>query len=274
MSLSVSAIGIGRYGVYPLAAEAVDASGLRVGIERTFLPFWPGTAAADPSPRLKIAWVWPLLSAPQQGICPELTSNSLASSIATGGRLGTLLATGSAYAASAHLTWAVDPGLLQSVATMTHPYRVGGSADCTGAAAYPASPAATQWLSGVRAVSSGQQMFMTPYDDVDVAALTHQGLDSDLTNAYRLGAAAASAVLGTSSGPSSAGPRGRYADRRREAARSRGRPTGWPIPACSPTSRSTGSTPWCSAAARCAPPAASTPPTTRWPRHRRPPGRP
>ena len=205
VSLSVSAIGIARYGVYPLAAEAVDASGLRAGIERTFLPFWPGTAAADPSPRLKIAWVWPLLSAPQQGICPELTSNSLASSIATGGRLGTLLATGSAYAASAHLTWAVDPGLLQSVATMTHPYRVGGSADCTGAAAYPASPAATQWLSGVRAVSSGQQMFMTPYDDVDVAALTHQGLDSDLTSAYRLGAAAASAVLGTSSGPSSAG---------------------------------------------------------------------
>ena len=204
VSLSVSAIGIARYGVYPLAAEAVAASGLRAGVERTFLPFWPGTAAADPSPRLKIAWVWPLLSAPQQGICPELTSNSLASSIATSGRLGTLLATGSAYAASAHLTWAVDPGLLQSAATMTQPYRVGGSADCTGAAAYPASPAATQWLSGVRAVSSGQ-MFMTPYDDVDVAALTHQGLDSDLRSAFRLGAAAASAVLGTSAGPSSAG---------------------------------------------------------------------
>ena len=205
VSLSVSAIGIGQFGVYPLAAQAVDSIGLPVGIERTFLPFWPGSAAADPSPRLKIAWVWPLLSAPQQGICPELTSNSLASSIAPGGRLGTLLATGSAYAASAHLTWAVDPGLLQSVATMTHPYRVGGAADCTGGTAHPASPAAAQWLYGVQAVSSGQQMFMTPYDDVDVAALTHQGLDSDLTNAYRLGASAASAVLGTSSGPSPAG---------------------------------------------------------------------
>ena len=205
VSLSVSAIGIGQFGVYPLAAQAVDSIGLPVGIERTFLPFWPGSAAADPSPRLKIAWVWPLLSAPQQGICPELTSNSLASSIAPGGRLGTLLATGSAYAASAHLTWAVDPGLLQSVATMTHSYRVGGAADCTGGTAHPASPAAAQWLYGVQAVSSGQQMFMTPYDDVDVAALTHQGLDSDLTNAYRLGASAASAVLGTSSGPSPAG---------------------------------------------------------------------
>ena len=82
---------------------------------------------------------------------------------------------------------------------------MGGAADCTGGTAHPASPAAAQWLSGVRAVSSGQQMFMTPYDDVDVAALTHQGLDSDLTNAYRLGASAASAVLGTSSGPSPAG---------------------------------------------------------------------
>ena len=205
VSLSVSAIGIGQFGVYPLAAQAVDSIGLPVGIERTFLPFWPGSTAADPSPRLKIAWVWPLLSAPQQGICPELTSNSLASGIAPGGRLGTLLATGSAYAASAHLTWAVDPGLLQSVATMTHSYRVGGAADCTGGTSHPASAAAAQWLSGVRAVSSGQQMFLTPYDDVDVAALTHQGLDSDLTNAYRLGASAASAVLGTSTGPSPAG---------------------------------------------------------------------
>ena len=205
VSLSVTAIGISEFGVYPLAAQAVDAIGLPVGTARTFLPFWPGAAAAGLTQRLKVAWVWPLLNAPQQGICPALTSNSLATSIAPGGRLGTLLATGSAYAASADLTWAVDPGLLQSVSTMTHAYRVGGTAACTGGIPYRASPAAAQWLSGVRAVASSQQMFTTPYDDVDVAALTHNGLDSDLASAYHQSGLAASALLGVSSRPSSAG---------------------------------------------------------------------
>ena len=103
VSLSVTSIGIAAFGVYPLAAEAVDAIGLPVGTARTFLPFWPGAAASGMSQRLKVAWVWPLLNAPQQGICPQLSSNSLAGSIAPGGRLGTLLATGSAYATSAGL---------------------------------------------------------------------------------------------------------------------------------------------------------------------------
>ncbi len=207
VSLPVTAIGISEFGVYPLAAQAVDAIGLPVGTARTFLPFWPGAAAAGLTQRLKVAWVWPLLNAPQQGICPALTSNGLATSIAPGGRLGTLLATGSAYAASADLTWAVDPGLLQSVSTMTHAYRVGGTAACTGGIPYRASPAAAQWLYGVRAVASSQQMFTTPYDDVDVAALTHNGLDSDLASAYHQGGLAASALLGVSSRRSSAAGR-------------------------------------------------------------------
>ncbi len=205
VSLSVTAIGISEFGVYPLAAQAVDAIGPPVGTARTFLPFWPGAAAAGQTQRLKVAWVWPLLNAPQQGICPALTSNSLATSIAPGGRLGTLLATGSAYAASADLTWAVDPGLLQSVSTMTHAYRVGETAACTGGIPYRASPAAAQWLSGVRTVASSQRVFATPYDDVDVAALTHNGLDSDLASAYHLSRLAAGTLLGVSSRPSSAG---------------------------------------------------------------------
>jgi Family of unknown function (DUF6049) len=208
VSLPVTAIGISAFGVYPLAAQAVDAVGLPVGTARTFLPFWPGGAASGLSQRLKVAWVWPLLNAPLQGICPQLTSNSLAGSIAPGGRLGTLLATGSAYAASAGLTWAVDPGLLQSAATMTHPYRVGGTAACSGGTIHRASPAAAQWLSAVRAASSSQQMFTTPYDDVDVAALSHQGLDSGLTSAYHQSQVAASSLLGTSSATGSSAGRG------------------------------------------------------------------
>jgi hypothetical protein len=214
VSLPVNAVGMTQFGVYPLAAQAVDVIGLPVGTDRTFLPFWPGAAAAGVTQPLKIAWVWPLINTPQQGMCAALTSNSLAGSVAGGGRLDTLVTSGAAYSARAHLTWAVDPGLLNSVSTMTGPYRVGGAADCVGGARHHASSAAAQWLSTLKTATSGQQMFVTPYDDVDVAALTHQGLDSDLTTAFSQGRSVGSALLGRSFGPApAAGSAGRSAPR-------------------------------------------------------------
>jgi Family of unknown function (DUF6049) len=195
LSLSVNSIGIGQFGVYPLSVQAEDATATSVGVEHTFLPYWPGAAAAGVSHPLQIAWVWPLISAPQQGVCAALTSNSLASSVAAGGRLNTLLSTGTAYP-KADLTWAVDPGLLASISTMTRRYRVGAGTDCSGGVAHHASAAAAQWLSGVRAAAGDQQLFTTPYDDVDVAALTHQGLDNDLRSAYSQGRSAAGSLLG------------------------------------------------------------------------------
>jgi hypothetical protein len=205
VSLPVSAIGMSGFGVYPLAAQAVDVIGMPVGTDRTFLPFWPGASASGMTQRLKIAWVWPLISAPQQGICTALASESLARSVAGGGRLDTLLTTGAAYSARAGLTWAIDPALLNSVATMTSSYGVGGSPECTGSTRRHASAAAAQWLSTLRAATARQQMFVTPYADVDVAALTHKGLDSDLTSAYNQGRSVASALLGRSFGPPAAG---------------------------------------------------------------------
>ena len=198
LSLSVRSIGINQFGVYPLAVQARDAAGVTVGIQRTFLPYWPGASAAGVSKPLRIAWIWPLINPPQQGICTALTSNSLAASVAPGGRLSTLLNVGSSYATRADLTWSVDPSLLSSVSTMTRSYRVGASTACDGGVSHHASTAATQWLSGVRAAAAGQQMFTTPYDDVDVAALTHQGLDTDLRTAYGLAGSTASALLGDS----------------------------------------------------------------------------
>jgi hypothetical protein len=203
LSLSVRSIGIGQFGVYPLAVQAENSAGLVVGIQRTFLPYWPGARAAGVSQPLRIAWIWPLMNAPQQGICTALTSNSLATSLGSGGRLGTLLSVGAAYASKADLTWAVDPGLLSSASTMTHPYKVGPSTDCAGGVSHQASTAAAQWLSGVRTAAAGQQIFTTPYDDVDVAALTHQGLDGDLRTAYSQGRSTATALLGDSTGSTS-----------------------------------------------------------------------
>ncbi|HEY0717977.1 MAG TPA: DUF6049 family protein [Streptosporangiaceae bacterium] len=197
LSLSVNSIGINQFGVYPLSVQAEDATGTTIGVEHTFLPYWPGAAAAGVRHPLRIAWVWPLINAPQQGVCTALTSNSLASSVAPGGRLSTLLSTGSADP-RADLTWAVDPGLLASVSTMTRGYQVSTGTSCRGGVAHHASAAAAQWLSEVRAAAAGQQMFTTPYDDVDVAALTHQGLDSDLRSAYDQGRSAADSLLGQS----------------------------------------------------------------------------
>src|SRR6201995_1065788 len=86
---------------------------------------------------------------------------------------------------------------------MTRSYQVGASIDCSGGAAHPASAAATQWLSGVRSAAAGGQLFTTPYDDVDVAALTHQGLDSDLRGAVTQGRSRAGTLLGDGYRPSS-----------------------------------------------------------------------
>ncbi|HLI37904.1 MAG TPA: DUF6049 family protein [Streptosporangiaceae bacterium] len=201
VSLPVGVVGMSRFGVYPLAVETYDSAGTPLGSDRTFLPFWPGASASGITRPLKIAWIWPLISAPQQGICPALDSGSLAASVGQGGRLRTLLDAGASFAGRAKLTWAIDPALLQSVATMTRPYRVGGTADCAGGTQEPASAAAARWLSGLRQVTSSiprAQLFVTPYADVDVAALTHRGLDKDLTTAYAEGRLVASGILGRS----------------------------------------------------------------------------
>jgi hypothetical protein len=185
------------FGVYPLAA-AVDSGGQQLDAERTFLPYWPGSVkAAGLAQRAKVAWVWPLVSQPQQGACRALLTNELAGSLLPTGRLGRLLAEGNTpVAGRAGLTWAIDPSLLTSATTMKRGYRVGGSPTCSGAVSKRASRAAQDWLSAVRSVTARQDFFITPYADVDSSALTHAGLGPDLSRAYKLGRAVARSHLG------------------------------------------------------------------------------
>jgi hypothetical protein len=204
VALSAHQVGMTTFGVYPLAAE-LDAAGVPVNTDHTFLPFWPGRSAAALAGPLRISWVWPLIDSPHQAACSALLDDSLAASLTGGGRLAGLLAAGSTPAAAdARLTWAIDPGLLASVSAMTRPYRVGGSAACGGSAARQPSNAARTWLTGLRSVTASQDFFVTPYDDVDVAALTHQGMDADLTHAVSDGRAAAQAILGSAQRPATA----------------------------------------------------------------------
>jgi Family of unknown function (DUF6049) len=198
LTLRVSQVGMNEFGVYPLAAELSQA-GLPVDTARTFLPFWPAKAKSGSPKPVSIAWIWPLIDAPHQVTCPALLNNGLATSLAGGGRLGQLLAVGaSSLGRRAALTWAIDPALLSDAKAMTARYRTGGSAACSGGTPHPASPAAQAWLTGVRSAAARQDFFITPYADVDVAALAHHGLDTELAGAFTGGRAVAKApaILG------------------------------------------------------------------------------
>lgn len=194
-SFSTSFVGysVSQLGVYPLAAQAEYADGTPAASDRTFLPFWPGRVGAQ---SLNVSWVWPLIDQPQQSPCGHtLATNSLAASVATGGRLSALLSAGTRWAQQDHLTWAVDPALLSDVNTMTRPYLVGGDSLCDGRTPTAASAAATRWLAQLRTGTAGEPMFLTPYADVDVSALTHDGLGNDLHTAYQLGESVARNIL-------------------------------------------------------------------------------
>ncbi len=203
LSLRPADVGMTSFGVYPLAAQAMQGgSPLTTGHARTFLPYYPPQPAHSTQQKLNIAWVWPLIDTPQQAVCSSLLSDGLAASIAPSGRLGGLLAAGASPAGRRdQITWAIDPAVLNGVSAMTQPYRVGGSATCGGGSARPPSTAARAFRDQLRAATASSDFFVTPYADVDVAALSHQGLDSELGTAFSIGRSAARGVLGAAQRP-------------------------------------------------------------------------
>ena len=216
--------------MYPVAVQLVDNFyGDLLASAQTLLPFWPGQQTANLLHPLKIAWVWPLIDQPHHQVCTAatnnaaatnsgaltngtaLTNNDLAASLSSGGRLSALLAAGISHP-DADLTWVVDPALLGDAATMTRPYQVDPQPDCTGGQTEPASKAAASWLSSLKTATSAQPTVITPYANVDMTALVHQGLNADLTSAYSLGEAVARNVLGQVFRPEIAWPAGGSAD--------------------------------------------------------------
>ena len=204
--------GITSFGVYGVTAQLQDLAGNVISADQTLLPFWPGSRVAALASPLKISWLWPLIGQPQQKVCTAtLASNDLAGDLGQGGRLSALLDAGASHP-GAQLTWVIDPALLSDVSTMTRRYLVGGQATCTGAAPQPASTAAASWLAGLRKVTPGQPTVFTPYANVDMSALVHQGLTRNLATAYRTGAAVAASVLPGTFGRDVAWPPGGTAD--------------------------------------------------------------
>jgi len=193
-----------QFGVYPIQIDASSATSAYQASSRTFLPYWPGGGSGAPL-KLKVAWIWPLIGTPQQGACPQtLATNSLSGELAAGGRLSTLLNVGLHDASSDDLTWAIDPALLSDASVMTQKYHTGGNSECTDRSNLAADPAAKSWLAEL-ADTAGDSAFLTPYADVDAAALSHAGLDADLRSAYRLGDAVAGKILPNTFGPDADG---------------------------------------------------------------------
>jgi Family of unknown function (DUF6049) len=188
----------GQFGVFPVQVQASAAGIAYTAAASTFLPFWPGSEGATQPPGLQTAWVWPLIDTPQQGICPQtLATPELASSVASGGRLNTLLAAGSAWAQDDDLTWDIDPALLSDVSVMTKAYSTGGNAACSGRSDEQPSKPASAWLSQLKTTTAGAPAFLAPYADVDVAALSHAGLDGNdgIESAYQIGDTVAGQIL-------------------------------------------------------------------------------
>lgn len=137
-------------GVYAVDVEVVGAQnsndpGQDLGDVWTYLPWQVSEATATPT---RIAMVWPLTGTPtvdgnQDGNqqaefkepVAELTSDSLAHDLMPNGRLGQLLS----GSRDLHVNWAVDPDLLDTVATMASGYVVrtanGGARPGSGTAA-------------------------------------------------------------------------------------------------------------------------------------------
>jgi hypothetical protein len=197
--------GMTEFGVYGLEVALTDPAGGILATSRSLLPLWqPGAS------KLKVAWIWPVIDQPYAQACGWLTSDTLDSSMASGGRLNDLL-TAATGDQKALLTWAVDPALLGDAQTLGSKHQV-GAADCTGQTQQAASPAARNWLTTLQAATASQPVIFTPYANVDVAALVHHGLTPDLKSAYKLGLDVAEPILSKAFSLNIALPAGGLAD--------------------------------------------------------------
>ena len=212
--VTAKSVGMTKFGVYPLTAQAQSTLG-QLAAATTYLPYVPakkGQYGSSIPARAKISWVLPLidkplLNEPWQASCTGAQAQALAQSLGSQGRLGQLVAAGAGSMGTADVysaavspsraaqnraassepaqslsgfdgvTWAIDPALLANVKALT---------GC-GAAQPGWARAAQNWLTRLRQVTSAEPVFVTPYADPDVAALYNKGLEQDVQTSFKLG---------------------------------------------------------------------------------------
>ncbi|MBB5775946.1 DUF6049 family protein [Nonomuraea jabiensis] len=189
-------LGYRSFGVYPVAVEVIQ-NGVQVMTQRTYLTYAPPTVPK--LPRNKLAIALPVIDQPHRGTdrdaksgAPLFVDDKLSQSITGKGRLADLARI--AQAAPKAVTWFVEPSLLDDLDAMKNKYlvKVKGKDETQ---EKPANPEAANWLTTMRTALAGSPVVAVPYADPDVAALAHQGLDTQTGRAIELGRQKAAALL-------------------------------------------------------------------------------
>ena len=178
-----------RPGVYTFGV-IVDANGIDAIRSLTFLPWLPRTGSAKP---LGVVPVVSISAPPQRGIDGVFYSNSLAKSVAVGGRLRAQL---DAMLLARDATWLLDPLTLEAVQALSVGARIREGGDIR-AAGNDEMDAAMQWLTDLRALAARGQIYAMPAGDLDVRAATKFGRLALVRDAVEDAGARVDAVLGT-----------------------------------------------------------------------------
>jgi hypothetical protein len=189
------AAGMTSFGVYPLTAvvnaDVPGSAAPALSYDFTLLPYIPAKHTADAHSipaSTQIAWALPLIDSPLIALpghrdCSGPQVAALGRSLEPGGRLASLLAAGVEYGKLDQLTWAVDPALLSDVRSLSHCANVPGAAK-----------AAANWLTTLRTATASEQLFATPYGDVD-PGLISQRHSLDVQRAFTVGSDVATGIL-------------------------------------------------------------------------------
>ena len=179
-----------RPGVYTFGV-IVDGDGIDAIRSLTFLPWLPRTVSSKP---LGVVPLVSISAPPQRGIDGVFYSNSLAKSVATGGRLRAQL---DAMSLATDTTWLLDPLTLEAVQALSVGARISDGGDIR-AASNDEMDAAMQWLADLRTLAARGQIYAMPAGDMDVRAATKFGRRAFVRNAVDDAGTRVDAVLGTS----------------------------------------------------------------------------
>lgn len=181
------------FGVYVIAIEVTAAhrSGAgTVAVTRTFLPWVPRKHDFRPT---GFTWLWPLVGRPTRLADGTFADDTLAQSLAGGGRLARLSEAGELLGEQVPLSWFVDPDLLETAKTMSEGYTVAGPDNgVIGGGAQQAG----SWLEQLRTATATSEVVALPYADPDLTALRRANLVGDIARARDTGTAVATDVLG------------------------------------------------------------------------------
>lgn len=189
-------------GVYVAGLEVigtgVDGSVQRVGLTRTFLPWYP-EGSVEPA---RLVWLWPLTAYPDRGLDGKQLNEQTAAEMAPDGRLARLVEAG----AGSRVTWVLDPALLQTAEDMTDGYELyaGPAQEVAG----EGSAVAQQWRSALTQATEDAPVVATSYALPDVMALERAGMSATIDVATQRAAAAVSAATGEDVGQVLAWPPG------------------------------------------------------------------